>query len=306
MTRIRPARHRMGLALLGLGIVSCGGVVADTLALTDHAAVLDDRGRAIASNPPPTRIVTLLPSLTETVCELGACSRIVGTDRYSNWPPLVRSLPKVGGLEDPSLERIVALHPDVVLASRSSRVIDRLDELGIPVVALEANTIGDVRRVLVVTATLLGDPAAGVDAWQRLQTRIKVAAAQIPPVMRGNSVYFEVSEAPYAAGASSFIGELLGMLGMSNAVPGNLGPFPKLNPEFIVRVQPSIVMTSEREFAGMRDRPGWSGLRALQLGRICAFPAERFEVLIRPGPRLGEAANMLSSCLVKINSRGAP
>jgi iron complex transport system substrate-binding protein len=123
--------------------------------------------------------------------------------------------------------------------------------------------------------------------------------------LRGDSVYFEVSEAPHAAGASSFIGELLGMLGLRNAVPGNLGPFPKLNPEFVVRAQPSIIMTSERELASMHDRPGWSGIRALQLGRTCAFPMDRFEVLIRPGPRLGEAAEILSSCLVKIGNRGA-
>jgi iron complex transport system substrate-binding protein len=214
-------------------------------------------------------------------------------------------LPKVGGIDDPSLDRIVALHPDVVLAARSSRVIDRLDELGIPVVALEANTIADVQHMMLSIATLLGNSSAGAVAWQRLQSRISAAVAQVPPALRGDSVYFEVSEAPHAAAASSFIGELLGMLGLSNAVPGNLGAFPKLNPEFVVRAQPSIIMTSERELDGMIDRPGWSGIHALQRGRTCAFPTDRFEVLIRPGPRLGEAAEILAACLVRIGSRGA-
>jgi iron complex transport system substrate-binding protein len=82
--------------------------------------ITDDRGRTVALPRTPQRIVSLLPSLTETVCALEQCHRLVGVDRYSNWPASVGKLPKVGGGLDPNIEAIVALRPDVVLMSVTS------------------------------------------------------------------------------------------------------------------------------------------------------------------------------------------
>ena len=77
--------------------------------------VTDDRGVTVHFDKPPQRIVSLLPSLTETVCELGRCQRLVGVDRYSNYPASVQGLAQVGGGLDPNIESIVALRPDLVL-----------------------------------------------------------------------------------------------------------------------------------------------------------------------------------------------
>ncbi len=77
--------------------------------------VRDDRGEVLVWNAPPKRIVSLLPSVTESLCALGACASLVGTDDFSNWPDAVRRLPKLGGLDDAQLERIVQLKPDLVL-----------------------------------------------------------------------------------------------------------------------------------------------------------------------------------------------
>jgi iron complex transport system substrate-binding protein len=275
-----------------------------------HAAsfaisVTDDRGKVVRFERPPQRIVTLLPSLTESICALDACGRLVGTDRSSNWPMSVAALPKLGGLDDANLEGIAALHPDVVLAGRSSRVIDRLEELGIPVLALEAKTLNDSHRVLSMAALLLGTPGAADRAWQRIDSQIAAATAGVPPRFRGSRVYFEVGESPYAAGASSFIGELLARLGLGNAVPAELGPFPRLNPEFVLRAQPDIIMSSAREVAEMTSRPGWDTLSALRGGRTCGFLAADVDILYRPGPRLGEAADVIVTCLRQLPADGA-
>lgn len=104
----------------------------------------DDRGRTITLAQPPRRIVSLLPSLTESVCALGQCARLVGVDRYSNWPDSIANLPRVGGGLDPSIEAVVALRPDVVLMATSSRGAARLEALGVTVVALEPKTHADV------------------------------------------------------------------------------------------------------------------------------------------------------------------
>ena len=276
------------------------------LALCMHAAAWsqivlhDDRGATLSFAAAPRRIVSLLPSLTESVCVLGGCARLVGVDRFSDWPASVRRLPRLGGLDDAQIERIVALEPDVVLAAPAARVIDRLEALGLKVLVLESRNDADVQRTLTVLARMLGTPAAAGPLWQRMQREIGEAAARVPAELRGERVYFEVDATPYAAGPGSFIGQTLARLGMANIVPAALGPFPKLNPEFVVRAQPDIVMASRRDLDTMPTRPGWAGLRALQQHRTCAFAEPRFEFLTRPGPRLGEAAQLLADCLVLV------
>ena len=275
------------------------------LAASAHAAaatilIRDDSGREHRFEHAPERIVSLLPSITEGVCALGGCARLVGVDRYSNWPRQVESLPKVGAQEDAQVEHIVALKPDVVLASESARVADRLESLGLTVVLLQSETQSDVHRLLQLLAQLLGEPSEAERAWSSIEHDIDQAAARVPASLRGKRVYFEVESDPYAAGPESFIGQTLSRLGLGNVVPPELGPFPKLNPEFVVRSQPDIVMAAEFEMRDMPARPGWQRLEAFKSGRVCAFEPAQYDVLVRPGPRLGEAAMILADCLQRL------
>ena len=134
---------------------------------------------------------------------------------------------------------------------------------------------------------------------------MRAAAARVPPEWRGAEVYFEVSSTPHAAGESSFIGELLGELGLGNAVAAELGPFPALNPEYVVRADPDVMMGAARAVEEMPGRPGWGSLGALREGRTCAFAEKRHDVLVRPGPRLGEAADILADCVAELPPRHA-
>ncbi len=263
----------------------------------------DDRGSVVTLAAPPQRVISLLPSLTEFLCALGACTRLVGTDRYSDFPESVRPLPKLGGLEDAQVERIVALRPDVVLAAPSARVIERLETLGLKVLVLESRNQADLRHTLDLLAQMLGEPARAQALWARIDAETRAAAAQVPAALRGRRVYFEVDATPYAAGAGSFIGETLRQLGLGNVVPPELGPFPKLNPEFVVRAQPDVVMAPARNLAEMPKRPGWARLIALQKHQVCGFDSARYELLTRPGPRLGEAAQVLADCLAQLPVR---
>jgi iron complex transport system substrate-binding protein len=270
------------------------------LAAAAQVSLHDDRGALLTLAAPPQRIVSLLPSLTESVCALGACARLVGTDRFSNSPASVRALPKLGGIDDAQVERIVALRPDVVLVAASARVTGRLEALGLKVLVIEARDHADVKRSLSLLATLLGTPDGPAWVWAGIERDLRTAAGRVPAALRGQRVYFEVDATPYAAGAASFIGETLAGLGLGNAVPAELGPFPKLNPEYVVRLQPDIVMAIDKNLADMPKRPGWATLRALKQGRACGFSSERYELLVRPGPRMGEAALVLADCLVSI------
>ena len=300
MTGDRSRRPRSAWLARPLGLWLLGTLLS--IAATAQLTLRDDRGAALILATPPQRIVSLLPSLTESVCALGACARLVGTDRFSNWPASVIGLPKLGGVDDAQVERIVALRPDVVLVSAGARVADRLEALGLKVLVLESRNHADVRRSLTLLAQMLGTPDEARRVWAEIERDIRNAADRVPAALHGQRVYFEVDTTPYAAGAGSFVGETLARLGMSNAVPAELGPFPKLNPEVVVRIQPDIVMAVAQSLAEMPNRPGWRALRALQQRRSCGFAGPRYELLVRPGPRMGEAAAVLAECLVSIAS----
>ena len=265
---------------------------------TAHALqVTDDRGVTLTLPTAPQRIVSLLPSLTESVCELGQCARLVGVDRYSNFPASLQKLPQLGGGLDPNIEAIVALKPDVVLIAKSSRAGERLEALGMKVMALEPKTHADVQRVMLKLGQLLEVPDAA-RIWRAIDAGVSAAAQSLPAHVRGTTVYFEVSQGPYAAGESSFIGETLTRLGVKNIVPAKLGPFPKLNPEYIVRANPDVIMIGQRSAEGLQARPGWHSIRALREQRVCVFPTEDANVLVRPGPRMAEGARLMAQCLV--------
>jgi iron complex transport system substrate-binding protein len=264
--------------------------------------IRDDRGTEHRFTAPPQRIVTMLPSLTELASVLGAGPRLVGVDRYSNWPADIARLPHLGGLDDAQIEAIAALRPDVILASTASRAMERLEALGFTVVRLRSESHADVRRTLNLVARLLGTPDEAARVWSRLEREIDAAAARVPAALRGQRVYFEIGGGPYAAGTSSFIGETLARLGMANIVPAQLGPFPKLNPEYVVRARPDLIMGVQREQAALTQRPGWGTLVAVRDKRLCGFESLQYEMLIRPGPRMGEAAGLLADCLVRLGA----
>lgn len=264
-----------------------------------HAFVVrDDRQVDVVISKPPQRIVSLLPSLTESVCALGQCQKLVGVDRYSNWPGSVAKLPRMGGGIDPNIESVVALKPDLVLMATSARGAERLQALGLTVLALEPRTHADVQRVLHTVAQALDVPVQESErVWRHIDAAVNAAAQSIPAHAKGQRVYFEVSRAPYGASESSFIGETLQRLGARNILPASMGPFPKINPEFVVRAQPDLIMVGDSNFDDMRTRPGWQNMRAMRTQRVCHFKSDESDVLVRAGPRMAEAARLMAQCL---------
>jgi len=277
-----------------LGVVLCG-----FLCLTQAATqVTDDRGKTILLNSPPQRLISLLPSLTESICALGKCSNLVGIDRFSNWPLSIQTLPKLGGISDSNLEGIVQLKPDLVLVDRSSPIIARLEGLNIPVMAFDIKTMADEERALQKMGLALGSNESD-RVWKQIQAEITRANKQLDGSQKNMRVYFEVNSAPYAAGRNSFIGELLTRLELNNIIPESLGAFPKINPEFVVQAKPEIIMLSETKLPDIKQRPGWSAIPAIVQNRICAFNKEQSDILVRPGPRMGQAALILSQCIAE-------
>ena len=133
--------------------------------------------------------------------------------------------------------------------------------------------------------------------WREVQAGVQAAVQSLGAQARQQKVYFEVSPTPHGASASSFIGETLTRMGVANILPAALGPFPQVNPEFVVRAQPDVIMVGDSSRASMAQRPGWSGLRAMQGQRLCVFSADDADTLVRAGPRMAEGAQRMAACL---------
>lgn len=244
------------------------------------------------------RIVTLTPSLTEAVCALGQCDQLVATDRHSAWPAQVQRLPKVGGLADAHIERIVALRPSLVLLGPRSRAGARLQELGIPVLQLEARSHAAVQRMLFTLGEALGTPPAQAAALvAHMDADMAAAAARLPAALRGRTVYVEISAAPHGASNQSFIGETVARLGLVNVVHSDAAPFIKINPELLLRRPPDLIIGARATLSQLAERPGWALLPAVRHQQVCQLDEERMGLLLRPGHRMGEAAHMLVDCL---------
>jgi iron complex transport system substrate-binding protein len=259
-------------------------------------SVVDDRGVVVTFDKPPQRVVSLLPSLTESVCALGKCSVLVGVDRFSNWPKSIQELPKLGGMGDINIERIVQLKPDVVLLEKASPAIVRLHSLGIRTFALDIKSMGDEERALKRLDSLLGT-SESARVWNQIEKEIMRASKQISTKSGNIGVYFEVNPAPFAASRSSFIGEILTQLNLVNIIPESLGSFPKINPEFVVQAKPDVILLTESTIVDIQKRPGWNSIPAVKRNRICSFTPDQNDVLVRPGPRMGEAALIISQCI---------
>jgi iron complex transport system substrate-binding protein len=160
--------------------------------------VKDDLGRLVVVPKDPKRIVTVLPSHTETLFALGLGSRVVGVDDYSDYPPSVLGLPKVGGMYDPRLESVLGLSPDLVLVSETSPASGPMERAGLTVWAGSARTLDDVYRIARTCGDLVGRSEEATALVGRMRDdvdRETRRAAGLPRVR----VYYELDPTPWRA-----------------------------------------------------------------------------------------------------------
>ena len=266
-----------------------------------HAAwpvtVVDDLGRDVTLSAAPLRIVSLVPSHTETVCALAACERLVGRDTWSDFPHEVRALPDVGSAFAPDLEAIVALRPDLVLVDEYSGAAEALAPLGLVVYAGTPQRLDEVLALIERFGRMLGAPTEAALLQGRLQGELDGVAAVVA-TRDGPTVFYEVDPSPYSVGPGGFIGTLIALAGGRNVVPADLGDFPLLDPEFVVSADPQVIVLADAPYgvdaASVAARPGWAGIAAVRDGRVVELSQEQSDVLSRPGPRMGEALQLLA------------
>lgn len=262
--------------------------------------VVDDLGRQVTLPAAPQRIVSLVPSHTETVCELQACQLLVGVDALSNWPQSVSALPALGDAFAPDLEAVVALLPDLVLVDEYSGVHEPLAALGVVVYAGTPQTLDEVFGFFELLGAMLDRQTEAAVLAGRVQGQIDGVTAVLQGVV-GPTVFLELDPTPYSAGPGSYMGALLGLAGGRNVIDATLGDFPLVDPEYVVAADPQVILLTDAPFgvtaADVAARPGWGGLSAVQQGRVVELDADTVDMLSRAGPRLGQAVLELARIL---------
>ena len=239
---------------------------------TAFREVIDEAGRTVRVPQPVRRIVSLAPSLTETVYALGLQDHLVGDTDYCDYPADAQKKTKVGGAINPSLEEIVTLHPDLVLVTKGLNRLETvraLDGLGISSYATDPHTVDEIIISSKKLADVLGAPEAGASIAEDMQHRLADLQERIGalPVKR---VLFVVWTQPLISiGKDTFIADALRRAGAVSIVD-SAQDWPQVNLEEIARLQPEFLVfadshseTAPREIATLAGLPGWRIIHAV-------------------------------------------
>jgi len=274
------------LAALAPGAASPGDLLRPTGRGIAEAGALWVGPRPAA---PPHRVITLAPSLTDTIVAMGLADRLVGVTAHDDAPE-VAGLPRVGGWIDPSPEAILGLSPDLVLwVTDGSAVatVERIAELGLasrrpfPVVALQVDTLADVLALPRVVGEALGEAPRGEQLSRQLAAGVEAIRTQARRA-RSRRVLFLVGHEPVVvAGPRSFPDQLLKICGDANVVESDR-PWPVYPIELAVAANPDVVVdAAPREpAAGIRRL---AAVPAVARGAVIRLESDD---LIRPGPRM--------------------
>lgn len=273
--------------------------------------VTDALNRSVVILSEPRRVVSIAPSITEIVFAIGAGSKIVGVDDYSNYPPeLLRLIDegrvkRVGGFANPSIEAIVALSPDLVLATTGvqARVVLKLEKLGVTTVALPAEELQDVYYSILMVGRLLNSYEGAARLVREISANITAVAQKVSGAVHKPRVLFIVWPEPlFVVGGASWINDLIELAGGVNVFADVDQPYPMASPEQVVASDPEVIIVAHYEGFGTLDdfvawaseKPGWANITAIAEGRVYLLRGAYNDVLVRPGPRVALALELLA------------
>lgn len=263
------------------------------------------------------RVVTLAPSVTETVVAVGGLDLIVGTDLYSDYPQELvdrqndGTITYVGGYTDPNYEWIIKVEPDLVICDGSVgqqvTIADKLRKAGIDVVVLyDAVDVSTMYENIWIVASALGMSEAANEVISDLDETISVVSGIAGETSKRVFVSLSADPSPWTAGSYTYISDLLTSVGGRNVFDSQSSGWFMVNKEQIYAKQPQVIIiisstpvNSEEEYQAILDSldPMWKNTPAYENGEIYVFSGDAADILQRPGPRLAEAAELLAKIL---------
>jgi iron complex transport system substrate-binding protein len=263
------------------------------------AEFTDETGRKVLVPQPVQRIVSLAPSLTETVFALGAGDRLVGDTDFCDYPPEALSKPKVGGAINPSLEQIVSLRPDIVLATKSlnrRETVVALEQLGIATYVTDPHTVDDVIASTARLADVIGARDSGTALAANLRGRLAELRRRLNGLPPKRALFVVWAEPLISVGRNTFVADALRWAGAESVVQSSRD-WPQISLEEAFRLQPEVLVfasshseTLGRDLDAMAELPGWRSLEAARNRRFAVIS----DAVNRPAPRLIFAIEQLA------------
>ena len=287
-------------ALTVIAMASCANRPVNTSTSDTTREVTDEAGRRVRLPQHIDRIVSLAPNLTEIVYAVGAGDRLVGDTEYCDYPAEAKKVAKIGDTLHPSVERIIALKPQIVLVSTASQLeafTKQLDQQHVAVFVTNPESLDDVFRSIQTLGDLFGehDRAATVVAELRKRAdAVEAATKQVKPV----KVFYQLSDEPlYTIGRESFVTDLVRRAGGVSATADVPGAFPRYSDEAALAARPDAIILPTGGPMGDANSTVAAPLRnspAVLNGRVYKINGDH---LSRPGPRLIEGLEEMAGAL---------
>ncbi len=248
--------------------------------------VVDDLGRLVAINGTPQRIISLAPSNTEILFALGLRDEVVGVTMYCDYPPEALDKEKVGDYYGPDIEKIIALQPDLVLATDFHRfdLIPALEQQGFTVFAVAPQTLDDVLESIERIGETIGKEAEALRLVNEMTSKIEAVEEQTKELEQKPSVLYMTWHDPmWTVGRDTWIDDLINIAGGVNIFSQNFEGGAMVQIEWVILQNPEVIITSEWSYDWALNAAELASTNASQTGRIFAFDDDLAQ---RPGPRL--------------------
>jgi iron complex transport system substrate-binding protein len=285
----------------GVLLIFLGAVALARPAALQARVVVDETGRRVNLPDHPQRLVSLAPSITETLYALGLGDRLVGDTDYCDYPPQAKLKPHVGNVLNPSLEKIVALKPDLVLGiaeANRRQTADQLQRLGIPLYGLTDHTLDDTLRSIADLGRALDCNVAATALEQNLRRRVAEVERRVAGEARPKVLFVVWHQPLTTAGPHTFISDVIHRAGGVSISDDLKSEWPGLTLEAALDRDPDVILfPSHVELSPPLDEikrlPGWREFRAVKQNRLYVVS----ESIIHPSPRLIDALEQVAAIL---------
>jgi iron complex transport system substrate-binding protein len=292
------SRRSLGLRAF---LIALGAIALAWPATLGARVVVDETGRRVNVPDHPQRLVSLAPSITETLYALGLGDRLVGDTDYCDYPPEAKLKPHVGNLLNPSLEKIVSLKPDLVLGIAEANRIqtaDQLERLGIPLYGLTDHTLQDTLGSIMHLGRVLDCDHAAVALDENLTRRILAVERRVAGEPRPKVLFVVWHQPLTTAGPHTFISDVIHDAGGVSISDDLQGDWPRLTLEAALDRDPDVILFPSHVELGpsldeLKRLPGWRDFRAVKQNRLYAVS----ESIIHPSPRLVDALEQVAAIL---------
>lgn len=297
MNVVRGARFQNPAYVLLALLLFCGAPARAHVSSQDPAAppiyreLTDETGRTVRVPQPVRRIVSLAPSLTETIYALGLEERLVGDTDFCDYPPDARKKTKVGGAINPSLEKIATLRPDLVLVTKNLNRLETvrsLEALGIASYATDPHSVAEILSSTQRLADVLGAREQGTSIVEDLKHRLAELQERLRALPPRRVLFVVWTEPLISIGTHTFIADALRQAGAVSIVDSTQS-WPQVNLEEIVRLQPEFLVfanahleSTSHDFDVIAGLPGWRLLEAVRNRRYAVIN----DAVNRPAPRI--------------------